>query len=159
MHDLLRRRYWIFDMDGTLTFGIHDFDAIRAELDLPPDVGILESLDAMEEQAAAPLRARLMEIERELAREGQVFFVHNRVATIHSVARDVEEAVPEAKVTVAHGQMEARELENVLQRALVLAEDGVITAGDILIDKALQDVPTGPQRTMIDAFRQSAAQA
>ena len=52
-----------------------------------------------------------------------------------------------------------RELENVLQRALVLAEDGVITAGDILIDNALQDVPTGPQRTMIDAFRQSAAQA
>ncbi|MEK9552204.1 MAG: hypothetical protein VW446_03030, partial [Alphaproteobacteria bacterium] len=52
-----------------------------------------------------------------------------------------------------------RELENVLQRALVLAEDGVITAGDILIDSALQDVPVGPQRTMIDAFRQSAAQA
>ncbi|MGB1871382.1 MAG: sigma-54 interaction domain-containing protein, partial [Candidatus Puniceispirillaceae bacterium] len=52
-----------------------------------------------------------------------------------------------------------RELENVLQRALVLAEDGVISAGDILIDSALQDVPTGPQRTMIDAFRQSAAQA
>ena len=52
-----------------------------------------------------------------------------------------------------------RELENVLQRALVLAEDGVITAGDILIDCALQDVPVGPQRTMIDAFRQSAAQA
>jgi DNA-binding NtrC family response regulator len=52
-----------------------------------------------------------------------------------------------------------RELENVLQRALVLAEGGVITAGDILIDSALQDVPVGPQRTMIDAFRQSAAQA
>jgi two-component system response regulator FlrC len=52
-----------------------------------------------------------------------------------------------------------RELENVLQRALVLAENGVIAAGDILIDNALQRVPAGPQRTMIDAFRQSAAQA
>ena len=52
-----------------------------------------------------------------------------------------------------------RELENVLQRALVLAENGVIAAGDILIDNALQQVPAGPQRTMIDAFRQSAAQA
>ena len=52
-----------------------------------------------------------------------------------------------------------RELENVLQRALVLADDGVIAAGDILIDNALQEVPSGPQRTMIDAFRQSAAQA
>ena len=52
-----------------------------------------------------------------------------------------------------------RELENVLQRALVLADDGVIAAGDILIDNALQEVPSGPPRTMIDAFRQGAAQA
>ena len=52
-----------------------------------------------------------------------------------------------------------RELENVLQRALVLAEDGVITASDILIDNALQTAGEGPQRSMIDAFRQSAAQA
>ena len=52
-----------------------------------------------------------------------------------------------------------RELENVLQRALVLAEDGVITASDILIDNALQTIGEGPQRTMVDAFRQSAAQA
>ena len=52
-----------------------------------------------------------------------------------------------------------RELENVLQRALVLAENGVITASDILIDNALQTVGEGPQRTMVDAFRQSAAQA
>lgn len=52
-----------------------------------------------------------------------------------------------------------RELENVLQRALVLADDGVIAAGDIIIDNALQEVPSGPQRTMIDAFRQGAAQA
>ena len=52
-----------------------------------------------------------------------------------------------------------RELENVLQRALVLAEDGIITASDILIDNGLHTLGTGPQRTMVDAFRQSAAQA
>ena len=52
-----------------------------------------------------------------------------------------------------------RELENVLQRAPVLAKDGVITASDILIDNALQPIGEGPQRTMVDAFRQSAAQA
>ena len=52
-----------------------------------------------------------------------------------------------------------RELENVLQRALVLAEDGVITAGDILIDNAMQQVPGGTQRSMADAFRQNSAQA
>ena len=50
-----------------------------------------------------------------------------------------------------------RELENVLQRALVLAKDEVITATDILIDNALQTVSEGPHRTMVDAFRQSAA--
>lgn len=52
-----------------------------------------------------------------------------------------------------------RELENVLQRALVLAEGGAITASDILIDSALQPAGDAHQRTMIDAFRQSAAQA
>ena len=52
-----------------------------------------------------------------------------------------------------------RELENVLQRALVLAEDGMITAGDILIDNTMQQVPGGTQRSMADAFRQNAAQA
>lgn len=51
---------------------------------------------------------------RELRRGGQAFFVHNRVATIHQVARAVEDAVPEAKVSVAHGQMEPKELERVL---------------------------------------------
>ena len=45
------------------------------------------------------------------------------------------------------------------QRALVLAENGVITASNILIDNALEPVGEGPQRTMIDAFRQSVAQA
>ena len=58
-----------------------------------------------------------------------------------------------------HWPGNVRELENVLQRALVLAEEGVITADDILIDNTLQQVPGGAQRSMIDAFRQSAAQA
>ena len=52
-----------------------------------------------------------------------------------------------------------RELENVLQRALVLAEDGVITANEILIDGALNNIEGVAQRAMGDAFRQRAAQA
>src|SRR6476646_3062819 len=44
-------------------------------------------------------------IRRELLREGQVFYVHNRVADIESVARRLREAVPEARIAVAHGQM------------------------------------------------------
>src|SRR5262249_56531111 len=48
---------------------------------------------------------------RELARGGQVFFVHNRVENIDSVARRLGEVVPEARISVAHGQLAESALE------------------------------------------------
>src|SRR5213079_226953 len=59
-------------------------------------------------------RAVAEAIRRELLREGQVFFVHNRVADIEYVAREVRELVPEARVVVAHGQMDEGTLERVV---------------------------------------------
>jgi transcription-repair coupling factor (superfamily II helicase) len=53
-------------------------------------------------------------IRRELLREGQVLFVHNRVRDIEHVAADVRELVPEARVAVAHGQMDEGRLESVV---------------------------------------------
>lgn len=53
-------------------------------------------------------------IRRELIREGQVFFVHNRVASIDSVAKKIADLVPEARVAVAHGQMPEHQLEQVV---------------------------------------------
>ena len=53
-------------------------------------------------------------IRRELLREGQVFFVHNRVADIEVVAADLAELVPEARIAVAHGQMDEGTLEQVV---------------------------------------------
>ncbi len=53
-------------------------------------------------------------IRRELLREGQVFFVHNRVADIESVGRRLRDAVPEARIAVAHGQMNEDLLEKVI---------------------------------------------
>ncbi len=53
-------------------------------------------------------------IRRELLREGQVFFVHNRVADIEKVAAEVRALVPEARVAVAHGQMDEGALEKVV---------------------------------------------
>ncbi len=53
-------------------------------------------------------------IVRELARGGQVFFVHNRVESIEQVARRVRELVPEATVDVAHGQMAEAALERAM---------------------------------------------
>lgn len=53
-------------------------------------------------------------IRRELARGGQVFYVHNRVHTIAAVAAYVQRLVPEARVAVAHGQMDEEDLERVM---------------------------------------------
>ena len=62
-----------------------------------------------EKQIAAAIR-------RELLRDGQTFFVHNRVASIGKVAARVAELVPEARVAVAHGQMNEHTLERIMVR-------------------------------------------
>ncbi|MDH3302552.1 MAG: transcription-repair coupling factor, partial [Acidimicrobiia bacterium] len=56
-------------------------------------------------------RAAAEAIRRELLREGQVFFVHNRVQSIEKVANDLANLVPEARIAVAHGQMDEGTLE------------------------------------------------
>ena len=59
-------------------------------------------------------RAVAESIRRELLREGQVFFVHNRVKDIERVAAGLSELVPEARIAVAHGQMDEGTLEKVV---------------------------------------------
>ena len=53
-------------------------------------------------------------IHRELLRDGQIFFVHNRVDSIDAMAVRLHTLVPEARIAVAHGQMSERELEDVI---------------------------------------------
>ncbi|MGZ4489776.1 MAG: transcription-repair coupling factor [Nocardioidaceae bacterium] len=53
-------------------------------------------------------------IRRELLREGQVFYIHNRVQSIEKAAAHIRELVPEARVTTAHGQMGEHQLEQVM---------------------------------------------
>ncbi|MFM6977959.1 MAG: transcription-repair coupling factor [Micrococcales bacterium] len=60
-----------------------------------------------EKQVAAAIR-------RELIREGQVFFVHNRVQTIDHTANELQKLVPAARIAVAHGQMNEAQLEQVV---------------------------------------------
>ncbi len=50
-------------------------------------------------------------IELEMARNGQVFFIHNRVETIEAIAAQVKKIVPNARVVIAHGQMNEKEME------------------------------------------------
>jgi transcription-repair coupling factor (superfamily II helicase) len=53
-------------------------------------------------------------VEREMARSGQVFFVHNRVSSIHSMEKFLKDLVPKARIAVAHGQMHEGVLEKVM---------------------------------------------
>jgi transcription-repair coupling factor (superfamily II helicase) len=53
-------------------------------------------------------------IRRELLRDGQVFFIHNRVQSIEKAAQKLQELVPEARIATAHGQMGEHQLEKVM---------------------------------------------
>jgi transcription-repair coupling factor (superfamily II helicase) len=73
-------------------------------------------------------------ILRELDRGGQVFFVHNRVQTIDAVQNRLERLVPEAQITIAHGQMPERELARVMDQFAageidVLVSTSIIESG------------------------------
>ncbi|PMH45009.1 transcription-repair coupling factor [Vibrio sp. 10N.286.49.B3] len=87
-------------------------------------------------------------ILREIMRGGQVYFLHNQVDTIDKMAADLEKLIPEARVTVAHGQMRERELERIMndfyhQRFNILVCTTIIetgidvpTANTILMNRA-----------------------
>jgi transcription-repair coupling factor (superfamily II helicase) len=70
-------------------------------------------------------------ILRELNREGQVYFVHNRVHNIHEVQHKLERIVPEAKIAVVHGQMPESELERGMLR-FVRREADILLATTII---------------------------
>ena len=53
-------------------------------------------------------------VTKEMRRSGQVFFVHNRVRSIHQMAANIQELVPEARIAVAHGQMAGKDLEDIM---------------------------------------------
>jgi transcription-repair coupling factor (superfamily II helicase) len=87
-------------------------------------------------------------INRELNRGGQVFFLHNRVMTIHTMEQKLRTLVPKARIVVGHGQMHADELEEVMTKfvngeADVLLSTTIIESGldipnanTIIIDRA-----------------------
>ncbi|NGX38716.1 MAG: Transcription-repair-coupling factor [Chlamydiae bacterium] len=87
---------------------------------------------------------------RELSRDGQAFFIHNRVETIQKVAEELQKLVPQARIVVGHGQMSANELDRVYHLfkqgeadilvATTIVENGVDipNANTILIDRSHQ---------------------
>lgn len=73
-------------------------------------------------------------VSKELRRGGQVFFVHNRVKSIHRMASLIQKLVPEAKIAVAHGQMAGKDLEEIMvsfvnKKINVLVSTTIIESG------------------------------
>ena len=66
-HNLLKRKYWIFDLDGTLTIAVHDFDAIREELGIPEGQPIIKTLESLPLKESRNKKKKLQEIEEKLA--------------------------------------------------------------------------------------------
>jgi transcription-repair coupling factor (superfamily II helicase) len=89
-------------------------------------------------------------IDRELERQGQVFFLHNRVATIERARDRIVDLCPSARVEIGHGQMDAEELEGVMARFIAGKTDVLVcttiiesgldipNANTIIIDRADQ---------------------
>ncbi|RUL88049.1 transcription-repair coupling factor [Tautonia sociabilis] len=103
--------------------GIRDISNLETP---PPDRKAIETRitrwdDAMIRQA----------IRRELNRDGQIYFVHNKVYDIQSVADRIQQLVPEARIIVGHGQMAGEELERAMM-AFVRHEADILVATTII---------------------------
>ncbi len=102
------------------------------------------------ETVATPYDERLIRdaIKREIARGGQTFFLHNRVTTIYAMQAKLQSLLPDARIVVGHGQMNADDLEEVMTKfvngeADVLLSTTIIESGldipnanTIIIDRA-----------------------
>ncbi|MGH7519513.1 MAG: transcription-repair coupling factor [Gemmatimonadales bacterium] len=92
---------------------------------------------------------------RELDRGGQVFFVHNRIETIDTIAARARSLAPRARVGVAHGQMPADELEEVMRRFVGGEVDLLVST--MIVESGL-DVPNANTMVIHDAHRFGLAQ-
>jgi transcription-repair coupling factor (superfamily II helicase) len=106
--------------------GVRDLSVIETppENRFPVQTYVVEHSNALTREA----------IERELAREGQVYYLYNRVQGINQMAEQISMLVPDARVTVAHGQMSEQELEKTILDFLdgeydVLVSTSIIETG------------------------------
>jgi transcription-repair coupling factor (superfamily II helicase) len=179
--DVKFKRLGLLVIDEEHRFGVRHKEAIkamRAEVDvltltatpIPRTLGMaLEGLRDLSVIATAPQRRLAIKtfvrneskgvireaVLRELKRGGQVYFLHNEVETIQNRREALEALIPEARITVAHGQMPERELERVMreftsQRFNVLLCSTIIETGI--------DVPTANTIIMARADKFGLAQ-
>jgi transcription-repair coupling factor (superfamily II helicase) len=77
-------------------------------------------------------------IEEEIARNGQIYFIHNRVESIYSIASLISKLVPKARVVVGHGQMGERELESVMLK--FMHDEADILVSTTIVENGM-DIP------------------
>ncbi|WP_066321861.1 transcription-repair coupling factor [Bacillus sp. FJAT-29814] len=94
-------------------------------------------------------------IERELARDGQVYFLYNRVEDIERKAEEIRMLVPDARVTYAHGQMTENELESVMLSFLAGESDVLVST--TIIETGV-DIPNVNTLIVHDADRMGLSQ-
>ncbi|SJM66319.1 transcription-repair coupling factor [Gulosibacter sp. 10] len=94
-------------------------------------------------------------LRRELLREGQVFYVHNRTATINKVAAHLAELVPEARIAVAHGRLSEKRLEQVIVDFWERKFDVLVTT--TIVETGL-DIPNANTLIIDDAERYGLSQ-
>ena len=152
-------------VDEEHRFGVRQKDALkalRAEVDIltltatpiPRTLGMaMEGLREFSVIATAPQKRLAIKtfvrregdgvireaVLREIKRGGQVYFLHNEVETIENRKRALQELIPEASISVAHGQMHERELESVM-REFVTQRTNILLCTTI-IETGI-DVPT-----------------
>ncbi len=122
--------------------GVRDMSVIEQ----PPEDRYPVQTYVMEQDDTAVSAA----IKRELARGGQVYVVYNRVRGIQSVARQIHELVPEATIAIGHGQMNERELEDVMMK--FAAGETQILISTTIIESGI-DIPNVNTLIVIDADR------
>ncbi|MEO0455811.1 MAG: HAD family hydrolase [Cyanobacteria bacterium P01_A01_bin.114] len=118
---LHQRNYWIFDMDGTLTVSIHDFEGIKAELGLPPNEPILESLAKVSEPRASRLHTQLEAIELEIARRStQQSGAYELLSTLRAQGKQIGVLTRNSKPN-AQATLEACNLDQFFEPDFVLS--------------------------------------
>lgn len=127
--------------------GVRDLSRI----DTPPEGRVAIKTTAAEYDEALIRQAIL----RELDRGGQVFYVHNRVATIDRAAERLRRLVPEARIAVGHGQMPEEQLERVMIEFAAGATDVLVCT--TIIESGL-DIPNANTILITDAHRFGLAQ-
>lgn len=127
--------------------GVRDLSVIET----PPENRFPVQTYVMEYNGALVREA----IERELARDGQVYFLYNRVEDIERKAEEISMLVPDARVTFAHGQMTENELESVM--ISFLAGEFDVLVSTTIIETGV-DIPNVNTLIVFDADRMGLSQ-